>query len=69
MQGTFFAQRPCGVVMVPATTPCRDVRRTFDKDDAPQAQTVSLCRTEIGTGAHLWIVAVASVVPVLLSEA
>jgi hypothetical protein len=36
---------------------CRDVRQAVDKDNLPHAQTVSLCRTEIATGEHLWTVA------------
>jgi hypothetical protein len=36
---------------------CRDVRQAFDKEKVPHAQTVSLCRTEIASGAKIWLVA------------
>lgn len=34
---------------------CRDVRQTFSKDDQSHAQTLTLCREEIGSGVALWV--------------
>ena len=36
---------------------CRDVRQSIDKNGEPHAQTVTLCRVAIKTGATLWVTA------------
>jgi hypothetical protein len=38
---------------------CRDVRQSFTKNGEPHAQTVTLCREPIESGATLWVTAVA----------